>query len=144
MKSIEKIAYIVPSEAMMKSVQDILKEEISAGVIDVLMIDVSNVESEYRKLCDKGYSCIVARGGTFSDLKKHEDLIPVVEERIRTSDILEVLAENTEKDESAFVVLHQNTADGAENFSGLSKGELKVLRYRDLWDLRRIISEIPE
>ena len=30
MKSIEKIAYIVPSEAMMKSVQDILKEEISA------------------------------------------------------------------------------------------------------------------
>ena len=68
MKSIEKIAYIVPSEAMMKSVQDILKEEISAGVIDVLMIDVSNVESEYRKLCDKGYSCIVARGGTFSDL----------------------------------------------------------------------------
>lgn len=145
MKCVEKIAYIVPSETMMESVKDILAEEIREGVLDVLMIDVSKVESEYRGLCDKGYSCIVARGGTFIDLKSYEDIIPVIEERIRTSDILEMLSESSlEKDETAYVVIHQNTANGAENFSGITNGNVQVLRYGDLWELRRVISEIPE
>ena len=145
MKSIEKIAYIVPSETMMESVKNILAEEIREGVIDVLMIDVSNVEGEYLSLCGKGYSCIIARGGTYTDLKQYEDIIPVIEERIRTSDILEMLSESSiGDDETAYVVIHQNTANGAENFSGITGGNVQVLRYRDLWELRQILDDIPE
>ena len=145
MGNIEKIAYVVPSETLKNSVSMVLDDEIRAGVIDVLMIDVSDVEHEYRRICGEGYSCIVARGGTFTDLKTFEDIIPVIEERIRTSDILEVLAENhLKQDETAYIVIHQNTANGAENFTSVSNGNVRVLRYKDLWELRKIISEIPE
>ena len=145
MNSIERIAYIVPSEALKESVSSILSKEIGEGVLDVLMIDVSKTEKEYRRLCDEGYTCIVARGGTYSDISRHADIVPVIEERIRTSDILEMITEAGLSDsEPLYVILHRNTANGAENFEKVSDGQVRILRYNDLEELRDVIAGIPE
>ena len=145
MGSFEKIAYIVPSETLKESVSSILADEISEGVLDVLMTDVENAGGEYRRLCDEGYACIVARGGTYNDMKVHADIVPVIEERIRTSDILEMLSdEGIRAGHKCYVILHKGTADGAENFMRISEGLVRVLRYSDLGQLRELIAGIPE
>ena len=145
MSSFEKIAYIVPSETLKESVSGILAEEISEGILDVLMTDVENAAGEYRRLCDEGYACIVARGGTYKDLKVHADIVPVIEERIHISDILEMLAdEGIRAGHTCYVILHKETAGGAENFVRISEGLVHVLRYGDLGELRELIMSIPE
>ena len=51
MKSIGKIAYLVPSESEKETVSAILKDEIREGILDVMMIDVNDPESEYKRIC---------------------------------------------------------------------------------------------
>ena len=135
----QKVAYIVPSEAMQKSISDILSEEINEGSLDVMMIDIRDVENEYRRLCSKGYTCIIARGGTFTDLKAVSDIVPVVEDRIRTADILEMVTHSgLSEGDIACIVIHKNTADGVENITDLSGGRIRVYRYNELDDLKRL------
>ena len=141
----QKVAYIVPSEAMQKSISDILSEEINEGSLDVMMIDIRDVENEYRRLCSKGYTCIIARGGTFTDLKAVSDIVPVVGERIRTADILEMVTHSgLSEGDIACIVIHKNTADGVENITDLSGGRIRVYRYNELDDLKRLLAEMPE
>ena len=117
----ERIAYIVPSEASKVTVEKILEEVIAEGVLDVLMVDIHDPEGEYRRLCNEGYSCIIARGGTYNSMLPYVSTVPVIEERIRTSDILEMIAKTgVTKGESICIVLHQNVANGAENFTKVS------------------------
>lgn len=141
----DKIAYIVPSEAAQNTISEILADEIAAGHIDVLMIDILQPEEEYRRLCTEGYSCIIARGGTYRSLAVCAEAVPVLEERIRTADILGMLAESDiADDEVVCVVLHQDAADGAENFSTISGGRVHVYRYRDIDHLKVLLAEMPE
>ena len=140
----EKIAYIVPSEAARTTISEILKDEISSGILDVMRIDIHDPEAEYKRICNEGYSCIIARGGTYTDLKQCEDMVPVMEERIRTSDIIAGLAEaDIAADEIVYVVIHEKTADGMENISSVSHGAVKVLRYSSLPDLKELLAGIP-
>lgn len=141
----ERIAYIVPSESTKLTVEKILEEVIAEGVLDVLMVDIHDPEGEYRRLCSEGYSCIIARGGTYNSMLPFVSTVPVIEERIRTSDILEMIANTgVTKDESICIVLHQNVANGAENFTKVSGGRCKVYRYRDIYHLRELLAEMPE
>ncbi|MBQ6582277.1 MAG: sigma 54-interacting transcriptional regulator, partial [Mogibacterium sp.] len=144
MKNTEKIAYIVPSEQMVESGKRILWREIEEGILDVMMIDVKNAGAEYQRLCREGYTCIIARGGTYIAIRQHVDLIPVLEERIRTADILEMVAKaEMEPEEEAYIVVHKNTATGVESITKVTNGRIKVLRYDELEDLRRVLDSIP-
>lgn len=145
MKSIGKIAYLVPSESEKETVSAILKDEIREGILDVMMIDVNDPESEYKRICSEGFSCIIARGGTFTDLKKCEDVIPVMQERIRTSDIVAGLADaDIMNEDFVYVVIHEQTADGAENLASVSGGKVRLLRYTTPQNLKECLNSIPE
>lgn len=139
-----KIAYIVPSEAAIENVSAILSDEISAGIIDVMMVDIHDPESEYRRLCSEGYSCIIARGGTYMTLHGVAGAVPLVEERIRTSDILQMIADaDMAPGEPYYVVLYRNTADGIENMVKLSAGSCHICRYHDLTQLTEMLEDLP-
>lgn len=141
----ERIAYIVPSESMKEYIEDILAEEIREGVIEVMMIDITRPGEEYHRLCGEGYGCIIARGGTYSSLVDCVDKIPVVEERIRTADIVETIAGSTpDPDRPSYVVLHKNNADEVENLTQLSGGKIHVLRYIDYEHIKEVMATIDE
>lgn len=144
MRNEEKIAYIVPSDAAELAISEILKSEIESGLLDVMRIDVNDPEGEYQRICREGYTCIIARGGTYTDLKSAENIIPVLEERIRTADIVAGLAESGVHDsEAVYVVIHEKTADGAENLEAISGGKVRVLRYSNLADLKDLLENLP-
>ena len=141
----ERIAYIVPSEAAFKTISEILEDEIKSGFLDVMRIDVNDPEGEYKRICEQGYTCIIARGGTYTDLKNSEDTIPVLEERIRTSDIIAGLAESgISSGERIYVVIHEKTANGVENLEVITGGKVKVLRYSSLANLKDLLENLPE
>lgn len=141
----ERIAYIVPSEASKASVEKILNDEITDGVLDVLMVDIHDPEGEYCRLSGEGYSCIIARGGTYNSILPYVNNVPVIEESIRTADILGMIAETgVTRDETICIVLHQNVADGAEDLEKISGGRCKVYRYKDIYHLRELLAEMPE
>lgn len=141
----EKIAYIVPSEAMIPQAEKSLRKEIEEGVVRVLITDVSHPVSEYRRLCSEGYGCIIARGGTYRDLKRVADVVPVMEEKIKTSDILCMLNKVRETHRrKVYAVLHEGTALNFEETADLYAFPLEVKRYDTIERLREVIEEIPE
>lgn len=145
MNTTDKIAYIVPSKNGIAHVEQALAKLNSEVHVDVMVTDVQNPEGEYRRLCNDGYSCIIARGGMYLDISKYADSIPVVEEKLRHSDILESLAEaGICFDDRAYIILHSNAADNAEVFSTVTKNNIRVHTYNDLQDLKKLIDEIPE
>lgn len=141
----EKIAYIVPSETMIPTTEEVLKEEIVKGRVDVLTTDVFRPLAEYRRLCSEGYGCIIARGGTYNDLMQCADAVPVLQEKIRTSDILYML--NLVRKEYAgkiYVIIHESTAQKFEETSGLFGFPVEIKRYRSPEILKQLIEDIPE
>ena len=57
----------------------------------VQTVDVYRSAAEYRRLAVDGYGVIIARGGIYTDLAAVSDSVHVMEEKIRTSDILYML-----------------------------------------------------
>lgn len=141
----EKIAYIVPSEAMILTAQEVLKEEIGRGELDVLTTDVFHPRTEYRRLCAEGYGCIIARGGTYEDMVHYADVIPIQEERIRTSDILYMLKKvRAAYEGKVYIILHERTAQKFEETVSLYHAPVEVKRYRTSEELRILLEQIPE
>ena len=141
----EKIAYIVPSEAMILSTQKVLQKEIERGEVDVLTTDIFHPMAEYKRLCGEGYGCLIARGGTYSDMEKFADVVPIMEERIRTSDILYMLKRVRAKYEGkVYVILHQRTAKKFEESAALYQFPVEVKRYSSSEELKDLIDQIPE
>ncbi len=141
----EKVAYIVPSDQIQCLAEHALCEEIGEGWLDVMQIDPYHIKEEYEELILKGYGCIIARGGTYHEIKSLNPSIPIVEERIHTADILEMItAYLREKRELVYVVIHTDMAYGFENLEMLTSGNIKVLRYETIHDLKKVLQEIPE
>lgn len=141
----EKVAYIVPSDQIQYLAEHALCEEIGEGWLDVMQIDPYHIKEEYEELIQRGYGCIISRGGTYHEIKSLNPSIPIVEERIHTADILEMItAFLREKRELVYVVIHTDMAYGFENMEMLTAGSIKVLRYETIRDLKKVLEEIPE
>lgn len=141
----EKVAYIVPSNRIQAMAEQTLAEEITQGWISVIQIDPTRIQEEYDRLLNEGYGCIIARGGTFHDLNALDTTVPVVEERIRTADILEMTAKYFAKhSKPVYVVIHEDIAVGLENLQALIPEKFRVRRYRSIEELKVVLEEIPE
>ena len=141
----EKIAYIVPSESMIPVIEKYLQEDVATGKVVVQTIDVFHPLSEYRRLCAEEYGAIIARGGTYNDLKKVADSANVIEERIRTSDVLNKLSEVRENYEGrVYVILRNDMARKFEKTIGLFNFPITVKRYDSLDSLKEEIDSIEE
>ena len=141
----EKIAYIVPSETMIPAVEEILADDVKRGVVVVQTVDVYRSAAEYRRLAVDGYGVIIARGGIYTDLAAVSDSVHVMEEKIRTSDILYMLTSVRETYRGKIdVVLREHVAKKFEGAVSLFDFPLEVRRYTDLESLKRQLESIPE
>ena len=141
----EKIAYIVPSETMIPAVEEILADDVKRGVVVVQTVDVYRSAAEYRRLAVDGYGVIIARGGIYTDLAAVSDSVHVMEEKIRTSDILYMLTSVRETYRGKiYVVLREHVAKKFEGAVSLFDFPLEVRRYTDLESLKRQLESIPE
>ena len=127
---IRKIAYIVPSETIAEKVRNALAEEINEGWIDVLQLQSEKIAAEYFQLMQAGNGCIIARGGTYREMSAASGAIPVIEEQIRTADLLQMAADHfAESDDPIIFILHQDMAGGLENLQKLMPNRVRVVRY---------------
>lgn len=141
----EKVAYIVPSDRIQEMAEQTLVAEISAGWLSVIQIDPRRIQAEYERLIQDGYGCIIARGGTYHELSLLDTTVPVVEERIRTADILEMTARYFENhSKPIYVVMHEDIAVGLENLQTLIPDKFRVQRYRSIEELKNVLENIPE
>jgi propionate catabolism operon transcriptional regulator len=139
----KKIAYIVSNEMIGNSVRKILADAGCSGEVDVQRIDVHRILSEYRRLCSEGYSCFIARGGTYRELAGIADAIPVCEAKVTTEDILNALAGIAPRDnETIHLVLHEDVGKGIENLAGLVNFSIDVKRYSTLDQLEECLGSI--
>ncbi len=144
-KYFDKVGYIVPSDRIQKAAERALTDELAEGWLDVIQIDLYNIQEEYERLVQDGYGCLIARGGTFHELHALDTTIPVVEERIRTADILEMTADYfRENDRPLYVVIHEDVAVGFENVQSLIPDRIRVLRYESIEDLKNVLAAIPD
>ncbi len=140
----ERVAYIVPSDRIQKCAEHALQEEIKEGWIHVIQIDPYHINEEYERLVQAGYGCLIARGGTYHDLNALETTVPVVEERIRTADLLDMTAGFfRDGDRHLYVVLHVDVAVGFENVQSLLPDRISVLRYETIEQLQHVLDRIP-
>ena len=140
----DKVAYLVPSEDVRISAEKALENEIREGWVSVLTADQDDVAGEYQSLVSKGYGCIVARGGTYHDLLGLQTTVPVIEERIRTADILQQVADNFDEEALMYVVLYCSVAVGCENLEKVMGGSIKIMRYKDKDQLKAVLGSIRD
>lgn len=141
----EKVAYIVPSEQIQRLTEQALCKEREEGWLDVMQMDPYHIKEKYEELIQDGYGCIIARGGTYHEIKSLNPSVPIVEERIHTADILEMITDFFQvKKESVYVVLHTDVAYGFENLETLAPDRVRVLRYENIEELKRVLQSIPE
>lgn len=139
----DKVAYLVPSEKVRMSAEAALKDEILEGWVNVIKVDQENVEGEYRDLVRAGYGCIVARGGTYHEFQQLQTTVPVIEERIRTADVLQQVTDHFDSSGGKmYVVLYRSVAIGCENLERLMGGRVKFQRYEDKEQLKEILDSI--
>lgn len=145
MSTYDKIAYLVASDDIRISAEYALSEKISEGWVNVRKVDQDDVPGEYRALVEEGYGCIVARGGTYNELETLQTTVPVIEERIRTADVLQQVTDHFQKNRrKLYVVLYYKVAIGCENLEKLMGGSLKVIRYEDKIQLKAILESIKD
>ena len=141
----DKIAYIVPSENMIETVEGFLREDVDLGKVVVQTVDVYDFAGEYRRLCAEGYGVIIARGGIYEELFSCSDTVHVMEERTRTSDIMTVLRQVRETyQEKIYVVLRQTTAKNFEANISLYGFPIEVYRYDTIDSLKRTLEAIED
>ena len=98
----------------------------------VQTVDVYRSAAEYRRLAVDGYGVIIARGGIYTDLAAVSDSVHVMEEKIRTSDILYMLTSVRETYRGKiYVVLREHVAkkfEGAVSLFDFSFGSQTLYR----------------
>ena len=138
----DTVAFIVANDILKQHVEAILKDSIASGDVIVVKMDVSNLEMEGRALVDSGVGAIVARGGTYEDLKKVITSIPVIRIEVAASDILFSLARAKDKYREIYLILHKSIVFDFETWKDLLDIELIVKRYTGIRELKKLLDAI--
>lgn len=138
-----RVAYITSSEKLKENLELILQDEIRSGLVDVITSDLYNPRTEYNKLVAAGYNVIIARGGTYNEFKSVEDVVPIVEQRVGSTDILEQIADaSASPGQKIYVLIYLATAVGLETIQRVSAIPFEILRYDVIDDLKRSLEEV--
>ena len=87
-----KIGFLVTSDDAVKIVrEEAFPEEVARGDVLVARATPFNFREKAQSLVETGAEAIIARGGNYSLLQEMEMEIPIVELKVTTADVLEVL-----------------------------------------------------
>ena len=120
----------------------VIKQQITAGDVIVVEMDMSHLLEEGRRLAELGIGAIVARGGTYEDLKKEIAQVPVIKIEMSVSDILFSLARARAPYRRIYLILYENIIFDLEMCKALLNISLTLIRYKNAGELTEILDRI--
>ena len=105
----------------------IFKQQITAGDVIVVEMDMSHLLEEGRRLAELGIGAIVARGGAYEDLKKEITQVPVIKIEMSVSDILFSLARARASYSRIYLILYENIIFDLEMWKDLLNISLTLI-----------------
>lgn len=142
MEQKDKIAFIVPNDELGAHVKRVLKHQVESGEVVVTKINILDMEQEGRRLMREGVSAVIARGGTYTDLKQCIKDIPVIRLKMSASDILPSLNIARQSYKKIYLILHESTVFDFETWGALMNVSLNIKRYTSIKTLRDILNTI--
>ncbi len=146
--SIDKIAYLVPSEEQISSTERILQRDVDAGSVVVMAPDLLHFQEEYQRIVDQQFVAIIARGGMYKEFSNVATSIPVFEDALRTSDVVTHIALIQKQFEGRNITIHvclqTGIAQAMERAASAFRFRVLVHRYTSLHELKLLLQEIPE
>lgn len=138
----DTVAFIVANSILKAHVEAIFEEQRRSGDVIVVEMDVSNLREEGQRLVNLGVGAMVARGGTYEDLKKEITQVPVIKIEMAASDILFSLARAKASYKEIYLILYEDILFDFETWKDLLSISLTVQRYRSIDELKRILDAI--
>ncbi len=138
----DTVAFIVANSILKKHVEAIFKQQITAGDVIVVEMDMSHLLEEGRRLAELGIGAIVARGGAYEDLKKEITQVPVIKIEMSVSDILFSLARARASYSRIYLILYENIIFDLEMWKDLLNISLTLIRYKNVGELKGILDAI--
>lgn len=135
------IGFIVPSEQVKLRIEDLLKEETTSGKLIVETLKHNELFKQAKSLIDKGVSAIIARGGTYNDLKDNLS-IPVVNLRISTVDILHALNKAKNLSQKVYLILPESIFFEYEEWDELLNIHIEIFTFNKMEQIEEIILKI--
>ena len=137
------IGFIVPSKQEELRVEDLFEEEISSGRLIVEIMKHNKLVNQAKRLVEKGAHAIIARGGTYNDLKDNLN-IPVINLRTSTGDILQALGKAKKISEKVYLVLQKSISFDFKAWEEVLNIHIKIYTFNTMDQVDGIILKIKE
>lgn len=143
MKIMSKISFLTPSEEITelikKALINICKTE-DEVIIETLQFE--DIIGQGKKLVAAGVQVIIAGGGTYSELCKSIDTIPIINLTVSTNDILYALSKIKDKYKSIYLLLNERILFDQEKCLDMIDKKFFLFRYRGRNDLSSLLKKI--
>ncbi|MCI6017654.1 MAG: IS200/IS605 family transposase [Clostridiales bacterium] len=138
----DAVAFIVANDVLKKHVEMIMHEQVQSGDAVVVKADVNNIEQTGRALVDSGIGAIVARGGTYADLKRDIKSVPVIKIEVSVADILFSLDKAKREYKRIYLILHDSIFFDFDAWKSLLNIQMTVYRYVSVEELKNILNQL--
>lgn len=138
----DTVAFVVANDVLKQHVEAIMHEQIAQGKVIVEKLDVQNIEQGGRKLVDDGIAAIIARGGTYVDLKRDIKRIPVIKVDLSAADILFSLEKAKRQYQQIYLVLHESILFDFDSWRSLLDIQLAIYRYSGPEQLKSVLENL--
>lgn len=143
MKIMSKISFLTPSEEITelikKALINICKTE-DEVIIETLQFE--DIIGQGKKLVAAGVQVIITGGGTYSELCKSIDKIPIINLTVSTNDILYALSKIKDKYKSIYLLLNERILFDQEKCLDMIDKKIFLFRYRGRNDLSALLTKI--
>lgn len=138
-----KISFLTPSEEITelikKALINICKTE-DEVIIETLQFE--DIIGQGKKLVAAGVQVIITGGGTYSELCKSIDKIPIINLTVSTNDILYALSKIKDKYKSIYLLLNERILFDQEKCLDMIDKKIFLFRYRGRNDLSALLTKI--
>lgn len=138
-----KIAFLAADDAVAslikKSLANILAPD---DEVMITPLQFADILSQGRQLVNEGVQVIVTSGGTYSDLCRAIDAIPIIQLSVSTSDILYTLGKIKHTDQHIYLLLNERVLFDHEKCRDVIDKEVTLFRYNGKHELSALIEQL--
>lgn len=138
-----KIAFLAADDAVAslikKSLANILAPD---DEVMITPLQFADILSQGRQLVNEGVQVIVTSGGTYSDLCRAIDAIPIIQLSVSTSDILYTLGKIKHTDQHIYLLLNERVLFDHEKCRDVIDKEVTLFRYNGKYELSALIEQL--
>ena len=138
----DAVAFIVANSILKKHVESIFHEQIRSGDVIAVEMDVNNLRAEGNRLAELGVGAMVARGGTYEDLKREITQVPLIKIEMTATDILFSLAKAKASYSKIYLILYETILFDFESWKDLLNISFTLKRYKTVGELKEILNTI--